>query len=89
MPDLHRLMATIDGANEELQAQHQPPSLFTRPENVTSYQNISELKMELEGSDVDDYVGRFDQGVQDDVLMIGSISLEEVQVFIIYFFDPI
>ncbi len=36
--------------------------------------------MQLEDEDIGDYVGQFEAGVKDDVLMIGSISLDDVQV---------
>ena len=36
--------------------------------------------MQLEEEDLDPYVDEFDVGTKDDILMIGSISLEEVQV---------
>ena len=34
----------------------------------------------MEKPDIDDYVEKFETGVKDDVLLIGDISLEEVQV---------
>ena len=80
LPDLYRLMASLDGRDGSLDQHTEPPSLFTQPENVTSYKKISELKMQMEDADIGDYVGEFEEGIRDDVLMIGSIGLEEVQV---------
>ena len=56
------------------------PSLFAHPDQVTSFKKISDLKMEMEQTDIDNYVEKFETGVKDDVLLIGDISLEEVQV---------
>ena len=45
------------------------------------YKKITEKKTELEeDGDIEDYLNNFLEGVRDDVLMIGQISLEEVQV---------
>ena len=48
---------------------------------MSHYTKISEKRTELEegGSDVEDYLNNFLEGVRDDVLMIGQISLDEVQ----------
>ena len=54
------------------------------------YKRITERKTEMEESeDIDDYLGNFLDGVRDDVLMIGQISLEEVQVSEITFVDAL
>ena len=48
---------------------------------VHYYKKITEKKTELEEEgDIEDYLNNFLEGVRDDVLMIGQISLEEVQV---------
>ncbi len=80
LPDLYHLMDTLEDGQTDLEVESEPPSLFTRPEHVPNFKKISELKLELEEDDIGPYVEEFDEGVKDDVLMIGSISLEEVQV---------
>ena len=80
LPDLYRLMASLEDGQTDLDTQHDPPSLFMRPEHVSKYKQITDLRMQLEEEDIGDYVGEFEDGVRDDVLMIGSIALDEVQV---------
>lgn len=80
LPDLYRLMDTLEGGDSDLESSVQPPNLFTRPEHVPNYKKISELKLQLEEENIEEYVQEFDETVEDDMLMIGSISLEEVQV---------
>ena len=80
LPDLYRLMDSLEDGETDLDARADPPSLFTRPEHLPNYKKISDLKLELEEEDIGPYMEDFDEGVKDDVLMIGSISLEEVQV---------
>ena len=43
------------------------------------YDEISELKLTLEEEEMSPYLDHFDTGVKDDVVMLGSISLDEVQ----------
>ena len=70
----------MDGGESDLEAEREPPDLFRRPEQEPNYKNISSLKLELEEEPIDPYIERFEDDVRDDVLMIGNISLEEVQV---------
>lgn len=80
LPDLYRLMASLEDGQTELDTTHAPPSLFRRPEHVNKYKHITDLRLELEDDRIDNYVGQFEDRIRDDVLMIGSIDLEEVQV---------
>lgn len=52
LPDLYRLMDSLEDGHSDLESQNEPPSLFTRPEHVPKYKKITELKMEIEVSDV-------------------------------------
>ncbi|KAL5014640.1 hypothetical protein ScPMuIL_008910 [Solemya velum] len=80
LPDLYRLMETLEGGDTELESKlRHPPALFTRPEHVPNYSKISELRMAMEEASIEPYVDTFEEGVQDDVVMLGSISLDEVQ----------
>ena len=40
LPDLYRLLESMEGEGD-LNTEKQPPSLFARPEHVTTYQKIS------------------------------------------------
>ena len=56
-----------------------PPALFSRTENIDNYKNITDLRLQTEKADIEDYVRVFERGNKDDMLMIGSIGLEVVQ----------
>ena len=73
-------MDTLDGGESDLEAERAPPELFKRPEHEPNYKTISSLKLEMEEEPIDPYIVRFEDDVKEDVLMIGNISLEEVQV---------
>ncbi|XP_064652604.1 uncharacterized protein LOC135503146 [Lineus longissimus] len=80
LPNLEEMLEDLEGEEEsDLATKRTPPSLFTRPEHVDNYKKISELRLEMEDIDIAPYVERFEDDVRDDILMIGSISLEEVQ----------
>ncbi|XP_013405388.1 uncharacterized protein LOC106170172 [Lingula anatina] len=79
LPDLYRLMDTLEGGDSDLETSQRPPALFTRPEHVPNYQKISELRLAMEEEDIQEYVEGFETDVRDEVLMIGNISLEEIQ----------
>ena len=38
-----------------------------------------ELKLEIEKAELGEYLDEFEEGVKDEVVMLGQISLEEVQ----------
>lgn len=78
LPDLFRLLESMEG-DGDLNTEQQPPSLFARPEHVTTYQKISELRLQMEEEEMSPYLDHFEAGVKDDVVMLGSISLEDVQ----------
>lgn len=80
LPDLYRLMSSLEAGESDLDSRRDPPSLFAQPEHAPRYKKISELKLRLEEEDIAPYVDDFEEGVKDDVLMIGSITLEDVQV---------
>ncbi|XP_045180354.2 uncharacterized protein LOC123539694 isoform X3 [Mercenaria mercenaria] len=79
LPDLYRLLETMEKEDGDLSNKKQPPSLFSRPEHVDKYQKITKLKLEMEESEMSPYLDHFEAGVRDDVLMIGNVSLEDVQ----------
>ena len=70
-------MNLTDGESE---TDEEPPKLFSRQEHEGRYGKIAQLKTEIQDDDVEPYLEQFFDAVTDDVLQIGSISLEEVQV---------
>ncbi|XP_074656241.1 uncharacterized protein LOC141909627 [Tubulanus polymorphus] len=79
LPDLKYMIDTLNEDVEDLAATTAPPSLFTRPEHVDSYKQIADLRLQIEEEEIRRYVEEFEQRIKDDVLMIGSISLDEIQ----------
>ena len=55
-------------------------TLFESDKQQAQYKYINELKTQMADSKVDEYIEDFHQNVEDEILMIGSISLEDVQV---------
>ena len=56
------------------------PELFSRQEHEEKYGKIAQLKTQLHDEEVEPYLEQFHDTVTDDVLQIGSISIQEVQV---------
>ncbi|XP_035658808.1 uncharacterized protein LOC118404007 isoform X3 [Branchiostoma floridae] len=79
LPDIYQLMDTLEGGESDLEADHEPPSLFSRPEHAQTYRKITELKVQMEEEPIPAYIDEFEKDVEDDMLHIASISLEEVQ----------
>ncbi|XP_078584813.1 uncharacterized protein LOC144866990 isoform X3 [Branchiostoma floridae x Branchiostoma japonicum] len=79
LPDIYQLMDTLEGGESDLEADHEPPSLFSRPEHARTYRKITELKVQMEEEPIPAYIDEFEKDVEDDMLHIASISLEEVQ----------
>lgn len=78
-PDLQNLLQSLEKGDTVLENHVQPPSLFSRPEHISNYEKISELQLEMEKEELSAYLAEFEREVEDEVIMIGSISLEEVQ----------
>jgi len=75
---INQLVVTLtDGESE---TDEEPPKLFSRQEHEEKYGKIAQLKTEMQDDEVEPYLEQFFDAVTDDVLQIGSISLEEVQV---------
>ncbi|ELU07382.1 hypothetical protein CAPTEDRAFT_226170 [Capitella teleta] len=79
LPDLFRLMASLEDEQTDLDKRRDPPSLFTRPEHVQKYSEITDLRTELEEAPISNYVEQFTEGIREDVLLVGNIHLEEIQ----------
>lgn len=80
LPDLYRYLAALESADTDLDGPHKPPSLFDQPDHKHNYNNISLLRYEVEEELMQDYVDEFETGSKDDILHVGNISLEEIQV---------
>ncbi|KAL3889356.1 hypothetical protein ACJMK2_001700 [Sinanodonta woodiana] len=79
LPDLYRLLDSLETGEGDLDAQRQPPSLFTRPEHIPSYEKITELRQRMETEEMSPYLEHFEEGIKEDVVMLGHIKLDEVQ----------
>lgn len=55
-------------------------NLFESEKQKAKYQYIDELKLQIADSSLEKYVDDFNDTVEDEILMIGSITLEDVQV---------
>ena len=87
---IEQLVVTLTDAESDDEAD--APELFSRQEHEEKYGKIAQLKTELHNEEVEPYLEQFYDTVTDDVLQIGNISLEAVQVNImniIYIFIKI
>ena len=82
LPDIYGLLQSLDEDEQDLLNSRSlaHPSLFDSDKQQAKYKYIDELKLQIADSAVDRYVQDFNQNVEDEILMIGSVSLEEVQV---------
>ena len=80
LPDLDMLMGTLDGGESELETTAAPPPLILPEEKHAKQRRIDELKQGLANEPIDDYDDEFEKRMEDEILMIGNISLEMVQV---------
>ena len=78
--DLDMLMGTLDGGESELETTASPPPLILPEEKHAKQQRIDELKQGLANEPIELYDEEFEKRMEDEVLMIGNISLEMVQV---------
>ena len=76
------LMGTLDGGESELETTASPPPLILPEEKHAKQRRIEELKQGIANDPIDLYDEEFEKRVEDEILMIGNISLEMVQVYI-------
>ena len=81
---IHNLLDNLEGGDETaLESDLPPPPLFQRPEHRPHYERIDQLKSRIDEESVGitdlSYLDDFEEEVKEDVLMIGNVSLEEVQ----------
>ena len=87
LPDLDMLMGTLDGGESELETAASPPPLILPEEKHAKQRRIDELKQGLANEPIELYDEEFEKKMEDEILMIGNISLEmvQVQLYAIYF----
>lgn len=76
------LMGTLDGGESELETTTSPPPLILPEEKHAKQRRIEELKQGIANDPIDLYDEEFEKRMEDEILMIGNISLEMVQVYI-------
>lgn len=79
------LMGTLDGGESELETTASPPPLILPEEKHAKQRRIEELKQGIANDPIDLYDEEFEKRVEDEILMIGNISLEMVQVSVSWF----
>lgn len=75
------LMGTLDGGESELETAASPPPLILPEEKHAKQRRIEELKQGIANDPIDLYDEEFEKRMEDEILMIGNISLEMVQVY--------
>jgi len=82
LPDLDMLMGTLEGGESELETTASPPPLVLPEEKHAKQRRIEELKQGLANEPIDLYDEDFEKRMEEEILMIGNISLEMVQVLL-------
>ena len=77
LPDIYALLESFEEDKVNLLNSQ---NIFDSEKQKAKYQYIDELKLQMADSTVEKYVDDFHQNVEDEILMIGSITLEDVQV---------
>ena len=80
LPDLDELLGTLDGGDSQLETSATPPPLVPQEEKQVQQKQIHTLKLGMADEQIERYDEQFNKKVEDEILMIGHISLEEVQV---------
>ena len=74
------LLDELEDGQSDLESDIPPPPLFSRPEHRLHREKIDDLKMQMsDPRPMGEYLDEFEQDVKNDVLMIGNISLEDIQ----------
>ncbi len=80
LPELYEYLGSLDNGDTELESKGIPPSLFGNEQQRHMHQSIDQMKLALAEEEIGGYLEEFEKQVEEEVLMIGSIGLEEVQV---------
>lgn len=73
-------MGTLDGGESELETTASPPPLILPKERQAKQRRVEELKQGVANESIDLYDDDFEKRMEEEILMIGNISLEMVQV---------
>ncbi|RUS78905.1 hypothetical protein EGW08_013318, partial [Elysia chlorotica] len=75
-----QLLETLRQEHEDIQIiKEHAANLGTQQDKVGIYKKIDDLRVQIEEEEFQSYLADFEDGVKDEVVLLGSISLEEVQ----------
>ncbi|KAK3732447.1 hypothetical protein RRG08_037451 [Elysia crispata] len=79
-PDMLQLLETLRQEHEDIQViKEHAANLGTQQDKAGIYKKIDDLRVQIEEEELQSYLADFEAGVKDEVVLLGSISLEEVQ----------
>ena len=84
-PELYEYLGSLDNGDTELESKHIPPPLFENENQHHMHRDIDRTKLSLAEEEIEDYLDEFERQVEEEVLMIGNIGLNEVQVQLEFF----
>ena len=80
MPELYEYLGSLDNGDTELESKGIPPSLYDNDQHRNTQRNVEDTKLAMAEEEIGWYLEEFEKRVEEEVLMIGNISLSEVQV---------
>ena len=80
LPDLYEVMDSLETDDIHLNLKTSPPPLFENEEQEHMHKRVNELKQGLAEEEIQMYLDEFEQKVEEEILMIGTVSLEDVQM---------
>lgn len=79
LPDMYETLQGLDNDDIELNMKTSPPSILNNNQQVEYHQEVQDLKQGLAEEEIKVYLDEFEQRVEQEILMIGNISLDDVQ----------
>ena len=73
-------MDSLDSEDIRLNLKTAPPNMFENEEQKIFQKHVQDLKQGLAEEEIRVYLDEFEERVEQEILMIGNISLEDVQV---------
>ena len=73
-------MDSLDSEHIRLNLKTAPPNMFENEEQKIFHKHVQDLKQGLAEEEIKVYLDEFEERVEQEILMIGNISLEDVQV---------
>lgn len=77
---MYNAMEGLDTDGIELNMKTSPPSILDNEQQRRYQQQVHDLKQGLAEEEIKVYLDEFEQRVEEEILMIGNISLDDVQV---------